>query len=703
MKFRNAFLASFVFFIFVSFKNETKMIVNPLLAEYKTPFNTIPFDKIRTEHYEPAFDTAFARAKVEINAIVSNTSDPTFENTIVALENSGELLNDISNILFNLNIAETNPEIQALARDISPRLSEFYNDITLNKVMYDKVKSVYTQANSLPLTIEQQRLLDLTHKRFIRNGADLNDTDKEKFREASKELTKLTVKFGENVLAETNAYALHITDTANLDGLPSDVIVAAAVEAKQRQKEGWIFTLQYPSYIPFMKYANNRELRKKLSIAFSSKGIQNNEYDNQEIIKKITALRLQIANLLGYKTYSEYVLSERMAETPAKVNNFLKELLDASMPFATEEVAELTNYAKSLGANFELQSWDWSYYSEKLKKEKYSIDDEITRPYFKLENVYTAVFDIANKLYGLTFKENKEIPIYHPDVVANEVYDDSGKLIAILYMDFFPRQGKRQGAWMTEFIQQYKKNGVDVRPHISLVFNFTKPTAEKPSLITYNDVRTVLHEFGHALHGMLSDVTYGSLAGTNVYRDFVELPSQIMENWAEEKEWLDQLAIHYETKAKMPAELLQKIIDSKNYNAGNISVRQIGFALNDMAWHSLTEPFNGNVIEFENNATETAQILPVVEGTSLSTSFNHIFSGGYASGYYGYKWAEVLDADAFSVFKQNGIFDKKTAASFRENILSKGGTEHPMKLYVKFRGQEPSITPLLERSGFIKR
>lgn len=703
MKFRNAFLASFVFFIFVSLKNETKMIVNPLLAEYKTPFNTIPFDKIRTEHYGPAFDTAFTRAKVEINEIVSNTSAPTFENTIVALENSGELLNNISSILFNLNIAETNPEIQALARDISPRLSEFYNDITLNKVLYDKVKSVYTQANSLPLNIEQQRLLDLTHKRFVRNGADLNDTDKEKFREASKELTKLTVKFGENVLAETNAYTLHITDTADLAGLPSDVIVAAAEEAKQRQKEGWIFTLQYPSYVPFMKYADNRELRKRLSVAFSSKGIQNNEYDNQEIIKKITSLRLQIATLLGYKTYSEYVLSERMAETPAKVNNFLKEILDASMPFATEEVAELTNYAKSLGANFELQSWDWSYYSEKLKKEKYSIDDEITRPYFKLENVYTAVFDLANKLYGLTFKENKEIPIYHPDVVANEVYDDSGKLIAILYMDFFPRQGKRQGAWMTEFIQQYKKDGVDIRPHISLVFNFTKPTAEKPSLITYNDVRTVLHEFGHALHGMLSDVTYGSLAGTNVYRDFVELPSQIMENWAEEKEWLDKLAIHYQTKAKMPADLLQKIIDSKNYNAGYLSVRQIGFALNDMAWHSLTEPFNGNVVEFENKATEIAQILPVVEGTSLSTSFNHIFSGGYASGYYGYKWAEVLDADAFSVFKQNGIFDKKTAASFRKNILSKGGTEHPMKLYVKFRGYEPSITPLLERSGFIKR
>lgn len=703
MKFKIPFLASVVFFIFVGLKSNAKMTENPLLlTAYNTPFNTIPFDQIRTEHYKPAFDTAFARARAEIDLIVKNQAQPDFKNTIEALEFSGQLLNNVSNVLFNLNEAETNPEIQALTREMSPLLSEFSNDITLNVVLFGKVKAVYDHIDSSKLTSEQLMMLDKTYKMFIRNGANLNDKDKEDFRSVTKELTELTVKFGENVLAETNAFILEIKDSADLAGIPRDVVVAASEEAKQKGKEGWVFTLQYPSYIPFMKYADNRELRKKLYLAFASKGIHNNDNDNQEIIKKITALRMRVANLLGYKTFADYILSERMAKDPLKVNNFMKDLLDASMPYAKNEVAEVSNFAKGMGADFELQSWDWSYYSEKLKKEKYSIDDEITRPYFKLENVYVAVFDLANKLFGLTFKENKQIPVYHPDVVANEVYDETGKLIAILYMDFFPRDGKRQGAWMTEFVQQRKRDGIDIRPHVSLVFNFTKPTAEKPSLITHNDVQTVLHEFGHALHGMLSNVTYSSLAGTNVYRDFVELPSQIMENWADQKAWLDMVAVHYETREKMPAEILQKIIDSKNYLAGYLSIRQLSFGLNDMAWHTLTEPYQGNIIEFENKAIEQSRLLPMVEGTAVSPSFTHIFAGGYAAGYYSYKWAEVLDADAFSLFKQNGIFDKTTASSFRNNILSKGGTEHPMKLYVKFRGQEPSVAPLLERSGFIK-
>ena len=701
MKIKLMFLSFTIFAIFACSK-KTEMKGNPLLSEYKTPFNTIPFDKIRHEHYIPAFDTAFSRARIEIDSIIKNPEAPTFDNTIVALEFSGKLLNDVSNILFNLNEAETDSALQAITREMSPRISEFSNDITLNEALFKKVKTVYEITDTSKITAEQHMLLDKTYKMFIRNGANLNEKDKEEYRAITKELSELTVKFGENVLAETNNYTLTITDSANLSGLPKDVIIAAAEEAKKRGKEGWIFTLQYPSIMPFQKYADNRELRKEITIAYNSRGLHNNANDNQETIKRITGLRLRMANLLGYPTYAAFVLSERMAETTDRVNKFLKELLDASMPVAKEEVAEVTEYAKGLGANFDLQAWDWSYYSEKLKKQKFDIDDEATRPYFKLENVYNGVFQLATKLYGLTFKENKDIPVYHPDVVAYEVYDETGKFLAILYMDFFPREGKRQGAWMTEFKSQYKEHGIDNRPQISLVFNFTKPTSEKPSLLTYYDVRTILHEFGHSLHGMLSNVTYSSLSGTSVYRDFVELPSQIMENWADEKQWLDLVAIHYSTGEKMPAEMLQKIIDSKNFNEGYFSVRQLNFGFDDMAWHTITEPYNGNIIDFEKKATVAARLLPMVDGTAMSASFNHIFSGGYAAGYYGYKWAEVLDADAFSLFKQNGIFDRATAKSFRDNILSKGGTEKPMVLYIRFRGHEPSIEPLLIRSGLKK-
>jgi peptidyl-dipeptidase Dcp len=702
MKLKLSFLSLIVLVILACSKKETQMI-NPLLSAFRTPWGTVPFDKIKTGHYAPAFDTAFNRARAEIIAIVKDTAKPTFENTIVALEESGELLNDLSSILFNLNQAETDSGIQALTRDISPRLTEFTNDITLNKDLFKKVKAAYETTDKKQITAEQQMLLEKTYILFVRNGANLSDSAKEEFRAVTKELAELAVKFGDNVLAETNAYTLHVTDSADLSGLPEDVIKSAEKEAEQRKLKGWVFTLKYPSYVPFLKNADNRNLRKELFIAYNTRGLKDNEYNNREIIKRIALLRLRQANLLDYPAYADFTLSERMAETPVKVNSFLYELLKAAMPVAHQELDEVQKYAKSMGADFSIEAWDWSYYSEKLKKQKFDVNDEETRPYFKLENVQKGVFDLANKLYGLSFNENKKIPVYNPDVKVYEVYDKNNKFLAVLYMDYFPRQGKQQGAWMTEFKGQHIKDGVDIRPQVSLVFNFTEPTEEKPSLITYDEVRTILHEFGHSLHGMLNQVTYSSLSGTSVYRDFVELPSQIMENWADERQWLDMVAIHYETGEKMPDAMLQKIIDSRNFNSGYFTVRQISFGLIDMAWHTLTQPYKDGIIDFETKAVAPARLMQPVKGTAMSTSFSHIFSGGYAAGYYGYKWAEVLDAEAFSLFKQNGIFDKKTAQSFRENILSKGGTEKPMVLYVKFRGHEPSIEPLLIRSGLKKK
>jgi peptidyl-dipeptidase Dcp len=696
------YLIPFVVLSIFACSNNQRDMGNPLLAKYRTPHKTVPFDLIKVSDFAPAFDTAFNDARIEIAAILKNQDEPTFANTIEALENTGDLLDHLSLILFNLNSAETNDSIQALARDISPRLTEFQNDITLNEELFRKVKYVKENTDPLNLTPEQNQLLENTYKSFVRNGANLNEKDKETFREVSKNLAELSVKFGENVLAETNDYLLHITDSADLSGLPGDVITAAAEEAKSRDMKGWVFTLKFPSFIPFLKYCDNRKLREELTTAYGSRAMRGNEHDNQEIIRQITNQRLQIANLLGYPSYSAYILDNRMAETPDRVMDFLEELSKAYYEPAKEEVAMVTEYARSTGADFELQRWDWSYYSEKLKKEKYELDDEITRPYFQLENVTQGVFNLATELYGITFRENKSVPVYHPDVKAFEVYDENNEYLAVLYMDFFPREGKRQGAWMTEFQQQEKINGKNIRPHISLVFNFTKPTGEKPSLLTYSELRTTLHEFGHALHGMLSEVTYSSLAGTNVYRDFVELPSQIMENWAEQEDWLNKIAVHYETGETMPEELLQKIIDSKNYLAAYSGTRQVNYGTIDMAWHSLTEPFEGNVEDYETRVMAGLDIIPPIKGTAMSPSFSHIFAGGYAAGYYGYKWAEVLDADAFSLFLKNGIYDKETAASFRENILSKGGTEPPMQLYIRFRGQEPSIEPLLERSGLIK-
>lgn len=592
--------------------------------------------------------------------------------------------------------------MQEIAQRVSPKLTAFSNSVYMNPQLFARVKQVYEAQDSLELTPEQATLLEDTWKSFIRGGADLEGEARERFREISMELSQLGLKFEENTLAETNNFALHLTNPENLSGLPEGTIEMAAIAAREKDKEGWLFSLHAPSYIPFMKYADKRELREKMYRAYTSRGNRGNEYDNNEIVKKIVALRLEKAHLLGYQTYAEYVLSNRMAQTPEVVNSFLSQLLAASHPHALAEKAEVTEFAHRNGFEGELQRWDWAYYSNKLKQEKYALDDEMLKPYFKLENVQKGVFGLANRLYGITFHEVTDIPKYHEDVKTFEVYDCNGDFLAVLYTDFFPRESKNGGAWMTEYRGQYRKNGQDVRPLISIVMNFTKPTTSKPSLLTFDEVTTFLHEFGHSLHGMLSQCTYHSTGGTNVYRDFVELPSQIMENWALEKEWLDTWAVHYETGEKIPQEYINKIREAANFQSGYQSDRQLSFGMVDMAWHSITAPLTESVQAFENRAMASTESFPTVDSNCLSTAFGHIFSGGYAAGYYSYKWAEVLDADAFSVFKEKGIFDAATAASFRKNILEKGGSEHPMTLYKRFRGQEPSVDALLERSGLKK-
>lgn len=675
---------------------------NPLLSKFDTPYQTPPFDKIKHEHYKPALDSAISMARHEIDAIVNNPAEPTFENTIEALDRSGKLLADVSNILFNLNEAETDSVLQQIVIEASPILTDFSNDINLNPELFKRVKAVWEKRDSLKLTAEQQMLLDKTYKGFVRNGANLNEADKEKYRAISRELSELTVKFNQNVLAETNSYKLHITNEADLAGLPQSLIDAAAYTAKQKGLEGWVITLDYPMYGPFMKYADNRELRKQLYMAYGNRCFKGNEYDNQKIAQRIANLRLELANLLGYSNFATFVLENRMAETPERVNEFLNQLVEASLPVAREEVKEVEEFARQQGFKGKLERWDWSYYSEKLKNAKYSYNEEELKPFFQLEKVIDGVFLLANKLYGLTFLPNGKIPVYHPDVKAYEVYDASGRFMAVLYLDFFPREGKSGGAWMTSFRSQYRENGKDVRPLVSIVTNFTKPTDKQPSLLTFYEFSTFLHEFGHALHGMLSDCNYSSLSGTSVYRDFVELPSQIMENFAVEKEYLDLFAVHYQTGEKIPQELVQKIIDSRNFQAGYFSLRQLGFGVLDMAWHTITKPVTEDVDSFEKKVLNPLDILPPVKGTNMSVTFGHIFEGGYAAGYYGYKWAEVLDADAFELFKEKGIFNREVAQSFRDNILSRGGSEHPMTLYKRFRGQEPTIDALLKRSGLKK-
>ncbi len=675
---------------------------NPLLGEFKANHGAVPFNKIKTEHYMPAFTYGMEQGRKEIDAITNNPDTATFENTISALDYAGGSLARTSSIFFNLNEAETSPAMQEIAQEVMPLLTEYSNDINLNEKLFARVKAVYETADRGALTPEQNTLLENTYKGFSRQGANLSEVDKEKYRELSKKLSKLNLDFKQNALAETNAYTLNITDSTKLKGLPASAIEAAAKTAKDKDLEGWAFTLQQPSFLPFMKYAEDRDLRKQLYVAYNVKANQGNDNDNNEVIREIVNTRLEIAKLLGYKTYADYALEVRMAENATNVNNLLNDLLNAAKPFAQKEVAEVQAYAKRNGASFEIQPYDWSFYAEKLQDEKYSINEETLRPYFEVEKVTNGIFALANKLYGITFKENRSIPVYHPDVKVYEVFDENGQFLALYYADLYPREGKRNGAWMNDIQDQRKVNGVDQRPHIVNVGNFTKATESKPALLTFYEFTTFLHEFGHALHGMLSQGTYPSLTGTNVYRDFVELPSQIMENWAVEKEFLDMFAVNYETGEKIPAELVDKIIASQNYLAGYLTLRQLSFGILDMNFHSIDKPLTGNVNAFEVKAVAPTQLLPRMDATSVSTTFSHIFAGGYAAGYYSYKWAEVLEADAYSLFKKNGIFDKKTAASFRNNILSKGGSEHPMVLYKRFRGQEPTVDALLQKEGFKK-
>ncbi|HSO86120.1 MAG TPA: M3 family metallopeptidase [Draconibacterium sp.] len=672
---------------------------NPLLEEFKTPHQTAPFKEIKNEHFIPAFQENIKQGEAEIEAIVNNQAAPTFENTVVALDGSGKLLYRTAGIFFNLMSSETNDELQKIAQEVSPMLTKFQNDITLNPVLFGKVKTVYSQKEKLNLNAEQQTLLENTYSNFIRQGANLSDEQKERFREISTELSKLSLTFNENVLKETNSYELNITDKSKLAGLPESALEAAAGLAKSKNKTGWLFDLNMPSYLPFMKYADNRELRKEMYLAYGSKSFKGNEFDNQENVKKIAALRLEMAHLLGYKNYADYALERRMAASPEGVYKLLDDLYEASFNKANQEKAEVRDYAKRNGFEGEIMPWDWTYYTEKLKVEKFDLNDEMLKPYFELSKVVDGVFGLATDLYGITFKPNSSIPVYNEEVIPYEVFDGDGKFLSVLYTDFHPRAGKQSGAWMNDFKGQWKENGVDSRPHITIVMNFTRPTESKPALLTFDEVETLMHEFGHALHGMLANSTYSGLSGTNVYRDFVELPSQIMENWAVEKEFLDRFAVHYQTGDKIPAELVQKIVDSQNYLAGYLSIRQLSFGYLDMAWHTQEKPFNGNIKDFEENAWAKTRIFPVIDEVCMSTQFGHLFAGGYAAGYYSYKWAEVLDADAFSIFKEKGLFNKEVAKSFRENILEKGGTEHPMILYKRFRGQEPTVDALLERSG----
>lgn len=675
--------------------------MNILLSKFTTKYDTAPFSQIKNEDYAPAIQEGITLAKAEIDAIVNNPEAPTFENTIVAMDYTGDILDRASSIFFNLNSAETNDEMQKIAQEVSPLLSEFGNDITLNPELFARVKKVYDSRESLSLTPEQVTLLDKKYKSFSRNGANLAEDKKNKLREIDKELSKLSLQFGENILAETNAFQMHLTDEKDLAGLPEGTIEAARSLAKAQEKEGWIFTLDHPSYVPFMTYAKNRELRKKLAIAFGARGFQKNEFDNQEIVLKIAKLRFERAQLLGYETHAHFVLEERMAESPEKVFSFSHNLLAKAKPAAQKEFADLQAFAKETDEIETLEKWDGGYYSEKLKQKLFDFDDEKLKPYFQLEKVLNGAFTIAKKLYGLTFTEVSYIDKYHPEVMTYEVTDEKEDLVAIFYADFFPRKGKRNGAWMTSFKSQYVKDGVNERPHISNVCNFTPPTESKPSLLTFNEVTTLFHEFGHGLHGMLANTTYPSLSGTSVYWDFVELPSQVMENWCYEPEALALFATHYQTGEVIPMEYVNKIKESASFQEGLATMRQLSFGLLDMGWHGQDPTAITDVKAFETEQFAATQLYPEVAENAMSTAFSHIFQGGYSSGYYSYKWAEVLDADAFEYFQEYGIFNKEVATKFKENVLSKGGTEHPMILYKRFRGQEPKPDALLKRAGLL--
>ncbi|MDR1527005.1 MAG: M3 family metallopeptidase [Dysgonamonadaceae bacterium] len=694
--------SSIVFILFLVPMMQAK---NPLLSNYNTLHGTIPFNEIRVNQYEPAFEEAMRLHDREIRKIIANKDHPAFSNTIEALEYAGERLDKVRSVFSNLSGAESSDEMMAIAQRLQPKLTKHSNNITLNEALFQRVKTVYhayQKDNALnSLTKEQQRLLQKTYEDFMDRGAGLSAEDKEKYRTLSSQLSMYTLQFGQNALKATNAYILLLKEEKELAGLPQDAVDAAARKAKEKGKEGWIFDLSEPSYGAFMKYSSNRDLRKELYLAYHTRCI-GGEFDNLENMIGIINTRLAIANLMGYSSYADYVLRKRMAAHSQNVYALLDELLTGFGPAAREDYSQIQGFAIGKeGKNIEVMPYDWSYYSEQLQKAQLDINDEMIRPYFELEHVKKGVFGLATTLYGLTFKKNPNIQVYHKEVEAFEVYDRDGKYLAVLYTDFFPRKGKRAGAWMTEFQAQEVRNGKPVRPHISLVMNFTQPTDTQPALLTFYEVSTFLHEFGHALHGMLANTTYPSLSGTSVYRDFVELPSQLMENFLLEKEYLDSFAVHYQTGEKIPQEWVQKLIHAANFNAGYACLRQLSFGLLDMAYHTITEPFTGEITPFEHKAIRSTVVVPLVEGALISPTFNHIFSGGYAAGYYSYKWAEVLDADAFALLKEKGIFNPEIAQAFRE-LLSKGGTENPMDLYVKFRGKKPTTEALMQRSGIVK-
>jgi len=675
---------------------------NPFFSAYKTPHETYPFDKVKIEHFMPAFEKAFSMQKAEIKKITSDKASPTFENTILALEYSGALLHDVTAVFYTLNGSESNDAIMELASKIAERYARHSSEISMNAALFARVKQVYEQRQVLSLSADQKKLLEDTWLDFVRSGADLKGDDRVKFQDLTIKLSSLSEKFHQNSLKSTNLWEKIITDKNVLKGLPDGQLAAAAARAKEKEKEGYLFNLSAPSYSALLKYAENRELRREVYLAYNSRAMSG-DFDNRPVIKEMVNARRQMALLLGSDSYAAYALQKRMAEKPESVYNLLDKLAAAYMPVAKAEVAAVQGFAIGMeNKNIDIEPWDWSFYSEKLKSAKFSINDEILRPYFKLENVQNGVFGLATKLYGITFKKNSTIPVWNKEVTPYEVFDKDGKYLAVLYTDFFPRASKRQGAWMSDMNEQYRRNSKEYRPHISITMNFTKPTADKPSLITYDELTTFLHEFGHALHGMLSNVTYRSQSGTNVYRDFVELPSQVMENWASEKEFLDGFAVHHQTGEKLPFELVEKIKAAENYNVGVGCMRQLSFGYLDMAWNGLKSDFDGDAAAFEKQAWSKAIVLPMPEGCMMSTAFDHIFAGGYAAGYYSYKWAEVLDADAYAFLTRKSIFDVEAATSFRENILSKGGTEHPMVLYKRFRGQEPGIEALLRRNGILK-
>jgi peptidyl-dipeptidase Dcp len=676
---------------------------NILLEKFSTPFETVPFDKITPELFMPALKGAIVLAKKNIEEIKANPDAPTFKNVVEALENAGPEVEVVAGVFFNLHGAETNDKIQEIAKEFSPILTEYSNDISLDEGLFKKIKAVWDKKESFNLNHEELMLLEKNYKGFVRNGANLNDADKEKMREISKKLSTLSLQFGEHILKETQKYNMVIENENDLEGLSSDIKEAAAQMAKEKGFEGkWVFTLDYPSLVPFLTYAKKRELRERIYLANTTKAFKGDELDNKKIVVEIANLRHAKAKLLGYESHAHFVLEERMASNPSTVETFLNNILNHATPAAKNETEELRAYAKKLDGIEELQKWDTAYYAEKLKSEKFQVNDEMLRPYFKLENVIEGVFQVAKRLYGLSFKMRSDIPVYNADVKTYEVVDEQNNHVAVFYADFHPRAGKRNGAWMTSFRGQKIVDGKNVRPHVSIVCNFTKPTPTKPSLLGFDEVTTLFHEFGHALHGMLANTKFESLSGTNVYWDFVELPSQILENWAYEKECLDLFAEHYETKEKIPADLIKKLKDSSSFLEGRATLRQLSFAMIDMSWHSKDPNPIKDIEDFEFKVTGTTDFLPRVYGTSISAAFSHVFAGGYSAGYYSYKWAEVLDADAFEFFKEKGIFNREVANKFKDNILSKGGSIHPMDLYKNFRGKEPNPDALLRRAGLIK-